>query len=632
MCGIAGFWTTAPAPQTTRRAAAKRMADALAHRGPDAEGFWCPDDSGIALAHRRLSILDLSPRGAQPMHSATGRYVITYNGEVYNHLDLRAELGSHAPAFKGTSDTETILAAIEHWGLEAATSRFVGMFAFALWDMQTRTLSLVRDRLGIKPVVYGLAGHTLLFGSQLAALRAHPDCAASMDRNALTLYFRHNAIPAPYTVYEGIAKQRPGTILTFRAPEAPPQETTYWSARRIWQHGAQNPFSGSLDDAEDELDALLSNAVSCRLLSDVPLGAFLSGGIDSSTVAALMQKASSTPVQTFSIGFSEAAYNEAPYAAAIARHLGTAHTEAILTPQDMLRAIPELPRHWDEPFADSSQLPTLLVNRMARQHVTVCLSGDGGDELFNGYSRYFWTHRLWSFLRTIPRPVRAALPSLARLLPPRAWNVLGPRGQRLRWRLDGLASPNHAALYRFLVSHFKHPDRLVLGGTEPQPPTPPADDDLWRAMSLTDIEGYLHDDILTKVDRASMAVALEARVPILDHRVAEFAARLPTAHKIQGGAGKHVLRRVLHRYVPSRLVERPKMGFAVPIEHWLRTDLRDWCESLLDENRLRQDGYLDVATVRRMWTEYRDGESNWYYYLWDVLMFQAWLDAWERGT
>ncbi|MGE4552370.1 MAG: asparagine synthase (glutamine-hydrolyzing) [Desulfovibrionaceae bacterium] len=632
MCGITGFLSPASATEATEDTLLRQvraMADALAHRGPDDSGLWTDPAAGVALGHRRLSILDLSPLGRQPMTSSCGRYVICYNGEVYNHRELRRELETAGHAFRGGSDTETMLAAIVQWGLSAAVRRFVGMFAFALWDRAGRTLHLVRDRLGIKPLYYGRAGKDFVFGSELKALRAHPAFDRPLDRDALCLYFRHNYIPAPHSIYQGVRKLEPGVILSL-GPNGRERSETYWSARQVWLDGMEHPFSGDEAEAETELERRLAEAVESRMLADVPLGAFLSGGVDSSTVVALMQRHSARPVKTFCIGFSEPEYNEADHARAVADHLGTDHTELILTPRDLLEVVPLIPRFWDEPFSDSSQIPTYCVSRLARQAVTVSLSGDGGDELFAGYDRYFWARR-WRWVEPIPRPLRRLAAALGGLVPEPVWGLLGRQARRLARRLDALGCRDFQQFYRHLLSHQKHPERLVLGAAEPdtalsRPETAPLD--RIRFMSLLDVRTYLPDDILTKVDRASMAVALEARVPLLDHRVVEFAATLPTAMLAEAGRGKRLLRRVLSRHVPSALVDRPKKGFAVPIEHWLGHELREWCESLLDPRRMAEDGVLDAWAVARMWREFLAGRTQWHYYLWDVLMFQAWRREW----
>ncbi len=631
MCGITGFLTPSGCCEEPLRAIAQAMADSLTHRGPDSDGVWVDAQAGIALGHRRLAILDLSPLGAQPMVSANGCQVIAFNGEVYNHLELRPELEAAGYAFRSTSDTETMLAAIGHWGLIPALERFVGMFAFALWDRKTRALHLVRDRLGIKPLYYGRAGRDFLFGSELKALRAHPGFCGEVDRDALCLYFRHNYIPAPHAIYRGVNKLEPGCLLTLRPGQDEPEITRWWSARAVWERGDAHPFAGTESEALDELERLLGGAVAMRMLADVPLGAFLSGGIDSSTVVALMQRVSARPVKTFSIGFGERGFNEAPYARGVANYLGTDHTELTLSPQDLLDVVPLIPKHWDEPFSDSSQIPTYCVSRLARRAVTVSLSGDGGDELFTGYDRYFWA-RKWRYVEFVPRPLRRFAARAGRVVPESAWRLLGPRGSRMRWRLDGLGADGFQHFYHYLLSHFKDPAALVLGAREPETvlsKAGPALSDRFRLMTLLDVESYLPDDILTKVDRASMAVGLEARVPILDHRVVEFAAALPTSMKVRNGQGKWILRQLLNRHVPKDLVDRPKMGFGVPIALWMKNELRDWCESLLAPAVVRRQGYLDAEMVSRMWTEYLAGEDNWNYYLWDVLTFQAWLAEWK---
>lgn len=671
MCGVAGFLQFSGQSHAELSAGLSRMTERLLHRGPDDGGAWIDESTGIALGHRRLSILDLSPQGHQPMASASGRYVIAFNGEIYNHRDLRQELetvpalaaaGSQqgsgrgasalahegARAWRGHSDTEVMLAAFEHWGLTEALSRFNGMFAFALWDRRERVLHLARDRFGEKPLYYGWMGDAFLFGSELKALKAHPDWRGEIDRAALALYMRHNCIPAPYSIYQGVRKLPPAHMLSLpldRGRGESPRAHCYWSAREQAEAGTRQPFSGGEGQAVAALDRLLRDAVALRMEADVPLGALLSGGIDSSTVVALMQAQSKRPVKTFSIGFHEAAYNEAEQAKAVARHLGTEHTELYVTAEEARAVIPRLPQIYDEPFADSSQIPTFLVSQMTRRHVTVALSGDAGDELFGGYNRHFWAQSIWRKLGWMPGPIRGALAlGLTGVSPQgwdRLWSFLGPAlPRRLRARLPGdklhklaavLASASAEAMYRGLVSHWD-PASVVLGAAEP--PTLLTDRARWadlpdfaQSMMFLDLASYLPDDILAKVDRASMAVSLEARVPFLDHRVAEFAWRLPLDMKIRRGQGKWILRQVLYNYVPQALMERPKMGFAVPLDAWLRGPLRDWAESLLDESRLRQEGYFDPVPIRRKWSEHLCGQRNWQNHLWDVLMFQAWLDA-----
>jgi asparagine synthase (glutamine-hydrolysing) len=645
MCGVSGLLTLGGASTPEELAAiASRMAETLRHRGPDGGDVWGDAAAGIALGHRRLAIIDLSPQGLQPMHSACGRYVISFNGEVYNFRALRHELEPRGHEFRGHSDTEVMLAAIREWGLEEAVRRFVGMFAFALWDRQERRLSLVRDRLGIKPLYYGWAGDTLLFASELKAIRAHPDFRAGIDRGALTAFMRYSYVPSPLTIYEGFYKLPPGTMLHVREGERGAAPETFWSARDAARRGLSAPLQASPEEATELLDELLRDAVRLRLESDVPLGAFLSGGIDSSTVVALMQAQSHRPVKTFAIGFHEAQYDEARHARAVAAHLGTEHTELNVEPSDALDLIPQIPDWYDEPFADSSQLPTYLVSRMTRRHVTVSLSGDGGDELFAGYDRYFWTESIWRATGRLSKRARSSLARvLLRMSPERINRLAGLLPVRLAPRMPGdraqklahiLSFDTIDAVYHRLQSQCAVPEELVVRGQEPGGPfrdqtlAEDLPDFIPRAQYL-DLVTYLPDDILTKVDRASMAVGLEARVPFLDHRVVELAWRLPLALKIRGGQRKWILRRVLHRYVPEKLVERPKMGFGVPIDSWLRGPLRGWAEALLDEGRLGHDGYLDADRVRQVWREHLSGHFNRHYLLWNILIFQAWKERWS---
>ncbi|MBD3812291.1 MAG: asparagine synthase (glutamine-hydrolyzing) [Betaproteobacteria bacterium] len=647
MCGLTGYWKVNGHSTEAAKVVVGAMARQIAHRGPDDQGVWTDTDSGIALAHRRLSILDLSLHGHQPMLSQCGRYVIAFNGEVYNFAALRHELELEglAPAWRGHSDTEVMLAAIAAWGLEASLKKFVGMFAFALWDRETRTLSLARDRLGEKPLYYGWQGETFLFGSELKALKAHPEFCAEIDRDALTLFLRHNAIPAPYSIFRGIRKLSPGTFLQLHTGQRDTRPQAYWSAKSVAEVGQRNLFRGSDTEAVTELERLLSQAVSGQIVADVPLGAFLSGGIDSTTVVALMQAQSARPVKTFTIGFNEAGYNEADHAHAVARHLGTEHTTLYVTPQDAMDMIPSLSVIYDEPFADSSQIPTCLVSRLARQHVTVSLSGDGGDELFGGYNRYFWARNLWSKLGWMPRPLRAALAGVLTTVPPASWNTAFQKlGQwlpaRLRYANPGdklhkvaeiLAVHSPEEIYFGLVSHWKNPEQLVPSGCEPPTlltdPACRADlPDFEHRMMYLDTVTYLPDDILTKVDRAAMSVSLETRVPLLDHRIVEFAWTLPLAMKIRHGQGKWLLRQVLYRHLPQAIMDRPKMGFGVPIDQWLRGPLKPWAEMLISPERLLREGMFDPEPIQRKWIEHQSGCRNWSYYLWDVLMYQAWIE------
>ena len=624
------------------------MADAITHRGPDDSGVWVDGVAGVALAHRRLAILDLSPTGHQPMLSVSGRFVMVFNGEIYNHLELREELAGQI--WRGHSDTETLLAAFERWGFEATLKKCVGMFAIALWDRESRTLTLTRDRLGEKPLYYGWQGETFLFGSELKALRAHPAFGAEIDRDALALFLRHNAVPAPYSIYRDIHKLPPGTFLTLHAGQKDARPVAYWSARAVAEAGQRNLFRGSDAEAATELERLLKQSIAGQMLADVPLGAFLSGGIDSTTVVALMQAQSARPVKTFTIGFNETGYNEAEHAHAVARHLGCEHTELYVTPQDAMDVIPSLSAIYDEPFADSSQIPTVLVSCLARQHVTVSLSGDGGDELFGGYNRYFWARNLWRKLGWMPHPLRAALAGVLTTLPPAAWNTafqklerwLPPRlryanpGDKLHKAAEILAVRSPEEIYLGLVSHWKNPAQLVPGSVEPltllTDPGQQVDlPDFEHRMMVLDTMTYLPDDILTKVDRAAMAVSLETRVPLLDHRVVEFAWTLPLDMKIRHGQGKWLLRQVLYRHVPQAMMERPKMGFGVPIDQWLRGPLKAWAADLIEPGRLAREGFFDSAPIQRKWLEHQSGSRNWSYYLWDVLMFQAWLERAKRA-
>jgi len=620
------------------------MADAIIHRGPDDSGVWVDEAEGVALAHRRLAILDLSPAGHQPMLSVSGHFVMVFNGEIYNHLELREELTGQI--WRGHSDTETLLAAFERWGIEATLKKSVGMFAIALWDRESRSLTLARDRLGEKPLYYGWQGETFLFGSELKALRAHPAFGVEIDRNALALFLRHNAVPAPYSIYRDIRKLPPGTFLTLHARQKDAQPVAYWSARAVAEAGQRNLFRGSDAEAIIELERLLRKSIAGQMLADVPLGAFLSGGIDSTTVVALMQAQSTRPVKTFTIGFNEAGYNEAEHAHAVARHLGCEHTELYVTPQDAMDVIPNLSAVYDEPFADSSQIPTCLVSHLARQHVTVSLSGDGGDELFGGYNRYFWARNIWRKLGWVPRPLRAALAGVLTSVPPASWNTAFQKLERwlparLRYATPGdklhkaaeiLAVRSPEEIYLGLVSHWKNPAQLVPGSHEPPTiltdPSYQADlPDFEHRMMYLDTVTYLPDDILTKVDRAAMSVSLETRVPLLDHRVVEFAWTLPLDMKIRHGQGKWLLRQVLDRHVPKSIMERPKMGFGVPIDHWLRGPLKPWAAALIEPARLTREGIFDPAPIQRKWLEHQAGTRNWSYHLWDILMFQQWQEA-----
>lgn len=655
MCGLVGFIGGGHHETDEIRLLAGQMADCVRHRGPDHSGVWVDAPNQVALAHNRLAIVDLSPAGEQPMHSASGRFVIIFNGEIYNHLKLRAELGRVGVSFewRGHSDTETLLAAIETWGIVGALHRSIGMFALALWDRQERTLTLARDRLGEKPLYYGWQGRgakaAFLFGSELKALLPHPSFEREVDRGALSLFMRHGHVPAPHSIYRGIRKLGAGTFATLSLLQRNPVIRSYWSGADVAEAGVADPLTGGPAETVKSLETLLLNAVGQQMMADVPLGAFLSGGIDSSTIVALMQAQSSRPVKTFSIGFHNGDYDEAVDAKAVARHLGTDHTELYVTPEQALTVIPRLPSIYDEPFADSSQIPTFLVSQLARQQVTVSLSGDGGDELFGGYNRYQMAQGVWKKLAKVPRPLRQALANGLISLSPARWSALAakldpvlPRPFRVRLAGDKLhkgaallGSRSAEELYRGLVSTWRDPDSIVKGGREPatfltgHSPRLQGLGDVERMMAL-DMLTYLPDDILTKVDRAAMSVSLETRVPFLDHRVVEFAWRMPLEHKLRDGQTKWALRQVLDRYVPRKLVERPKMGFGVPIGDWLRGPLRDWAEDLLSERRLREGGYFEAGVIRDAWSAHQRGQANMQHHLWSVLMFQMWLD--ETGT
>lgn len=650
MCGLSGFLSRADIgtdEESGRQLLG--MGNAIAHRGPDSSGVWMDRSAGIGLAHRRLAIVDLSPAGRQPMMSSEGRYVLAFNGEIYNHLALRDELArsGRAPAWRGHSDTESLLAGFLAWGIEDTIARCTGMFAIALWDRQERRLTLVRDRMGEKPLYYGWQGQgrdaVFLFGSELKSIQAHPAFHSEVNRDALALLMRHNYIPAPHSIFQGIHKLTPGSILSVSLDSANARPSAYWRVADAARDGLANPFTGNTGEAVNELERLAKDAVRRQMAADVPLGAFLSGGIDSSTVVALMQAQSSAKVKTFTIGFHEEGYNEAVHAKAVAAHLGTEHTELYVTPADAMAVIPRLPALYDEPFSDSSQLPTFLISQLAQQHVTVALSGDAGDELFGGYSRYTQAAGVWRFLQPMPSRLRTGVARSIQSVPVHTWNRLtgfahrvipGRKrniGDKAHKFADMINFENSRAFYRRLVSHWAAPETVVLGSTEAPNYFSSANGDpkgmsFIESMMLADSLTYLPDDILVKVDRAAMGVSLETRIPFLDHSLVEFAWRLPLSYKIRDGQGKWLLRQLLYRYVPRQLVERPKMGFGVPIDTWLRGPLREWAENLLAEPRLRREGFFEPAMVREKWREHLSGQRNWQYHLWDILMFQAWQE------
>jgi asparagine synthase (glutamine-hydrolysing) len=631
MCGIAGCLGP-PEHRDELDAKVAAMVRTLRHRGPDHEGAYVDPARGIGLGHRRLSVIDPSPAGHQPMVSACGRYVVTSNSEIYNFESLRRQLDTRGHCFRGRSDTEVLLAAIVEWGLPGALERFNGMFAFALWDAATNELHLARDRFGEKPLYYGWVGQSFLFGSELKALRAHPSFVGEVDRDALAVYLSTSCVPAPLTIYENTFKLPPGHVLTVRGSRERSEPQEFWSPRAVAERGATDRFQGSFEDAVEELDSLLGDVVTMRMKADVSVGAFLSGGIDSSSVVAAMQRSRTTPVRTFAIGFAHHALDEAAYAKAVAHHLGTDHTELYVTPKMALDVIPRIPELYDEPFADSSQIPTAMISRLARDQVTVALSGDGGDELFGGYPSFIGSTHVWRRMARIPRPLKRVVAPALRRMPAaatRRWTSR-PRFWAEMLRLDGPES-----VHATLMSPQASRESVVIGASRPKLPvdTPYGRADLPSAMErmmYSKTFDYLPSDILAKVDRASMSVGLEVRAPLLDHRVFEFAARLPLDMKVRGTEGKRVLRAALHRHVPPNLVDRPKQGFSIPLADWLRADLREWATPLLDPSRLRDDGFFRPRPIIDRWNEHQAGSQDNAMILWNVLMFQAWLEQ-ERS-
>ncbi|MDX2477665.1 MAG: asparagine synthase (glutamine-hydrolyzing) [Gammaproteobacteria bacterium] len=662
MCGIVGFLPIADLSSEALSNVTGAMADSLSHRGPDSSGEWVSTDPCVALGHRRLSVLELSHAGDQPMRSVCGRYVVCFNGEIYNHLNLRDQLAantSQSGSWRGHSDTETLLACFEAWGVEESLKRLVGMFAIAVWDWQEKRLLLARDRLGEKPLYYGWCEGGFFFGSELKALRQFPGFSNAISRDALTLYFRYSYVPAPYSIYEDIYKLEPGCMMTISlsatstCPESVPHAPGSgdgWAIKKYWDLH-DKVTTGQASAIHDEkvglsaLESTLKESIQLQSIADVPLGAFLSGGVDSSLIVALMQSLASQPVKTFTIGFDEDGYNEANYAKAVAKHLRTEHTELYVSATQAMDVIPQLPELYDEPFADSSQIPTFLVAQMARDHVTVALSGDAGDELFGGYNRYFWGPKIWEKASLLPSGLRRKLGALLisssgsaeasqsvikLFLPDKLRNaLLGEKLQKLGRRLENVE--NIDEFYHSLVSEWSAPEEIVLDGKEPLnilnarfecSELHEAEDRMMYKDAMT----YLPDDILCKVDRAAMAVSLETRVPFLDHRVAELAWRLPLEMKIRNGQGKWALRQILNKYVPKELIERPKQGFGIPLGQWLRGPLREWAENLLDSDRLTREGYLRSEPIRQKWVEHLSGKRNWEHSLWSVLMFQSWLE------
>lgn len=649
MCGINGFFSVNIKDKSD--IAVLNMNHAIQHRGPDASDIWYDNQLNLFLGHCRLAIQDISVAGSQPMHSVSGRFVIVFNGEIYNHLALRDELNNQQlnSNWRGHSDTETLLACFSAWGVSRTLQKLVGMFAIALWDREHNLLTLARDRLGEKPLYWGWQGENLYFSSELKALKANTFFKTEIDRNSITLLLRHNCIPAPYSIYKGIHKLKPGHYVQIplsnlqQAQKARP--VSYWSFNHIVETGLRDPFKGTPTQAIDSLEKALLTGINDQMLSDVPLGAFLSGGIDSSTIVALMQAQSSNPIKTFTIGFNNEGYNEAKHARTVAKHLGTEHTELYIQASDALDVIPKLPDIYSEPFADSSQIPTFLVSKLASQHVKVALSGDGGDELFGGYNRYLMAQNIWEKSRKMPKPARKIITKLLLTVPPNKWDDIFhlisptlPKPLRIRTAGDKvhklakvLGLDNNYEYYRALTSHWQQPNKVVIDSYEPATLSMnyddwPETDSFEHTMMAIDAQTYMTDDILVKVDRAAMANSLETRVPFLNHRIVELAWKMPLEYKIRNGEGKWLLKQVLFRHVPQELIERPKMGFGIPLGDWLRNSLRDWAEELLNENTLKTQGYFHPEPIREMWLEHLSGKYNHQHNLWDILMFQAWLE------
>jgi asparagine synthase (glutamine-hydrolysing) len=648
MCGINGFYTQSSFRYND---VIVKMNSAISHRGPDSNSFWLEKKSGIVLGHQRLSIIDLSSAGNQPMKSSSGRYILTYNGEVYNNLEIRKELEEITPGIKwrGNSDTETLLQAIDFWGIETSLQKIQGMFAFGLWDQKTRCLILARDRIGEKPLYYGWQGRgkekTFIFSSELKAIKVHPDFNRNINRDAIALQLRHGYIPAPYSIYKDIYKLQPGNYLKLKERDLKrnllPDSKSYWSLTENVLLGNNNQLKLNEYDIQQDLEKFLLSSVKKQMASDVPLGAFLSGGIDSSTIVAMMQAQSNNPVKTFTIGFNEDDYSEAQYAKKIAKHLGTDHTELYVSSKEAMDVIPKLPIIYDEPFSDSSQIPTFLVSQLAKKHVTVALSGDGGDELFCGYNRYIISEKFWNIFNLIPQVFRKILASGFQSISSQNWtkaskllpglNKYSNFGDKIHKGANVLKAQTLHELYYLLCSHWQNPAEIVINSKEPSTFLTKFKPELkglnrQEQMMALDFITYLPDDILVKVDRAAMASSLETRIPFLDHKLIEYVWKISHTHKFKKGQGKWILKKILSKYVPNNLTERPKMGFGIPIDSWLRGPLRDWAENLLDQTRLQQEGYFEKKLIREKWKEHLLGKRNWQYDLWNILMFQAWLE------
>jgi len=646
MCGFAGFHSLTTSKINSPHSLLREMGNSISHRGPDDSGEWFDSDNNIGLSHRRLSIVDLSPAGHQPMSSHSLRYMMAFNGEIYNHLKLREDIESegHDLNWRGTSDTETLLAGFDLWGITKTIEKTTGMLALAVWDSQEHSISLIRDRLGEKPLYFGWHGDTFLFGSELKALKVHPDFINEVNRDALSLFIRHNYIPAPHCIWNNTHKLLPGHILTLKKGSKNYISKPYWSGKGVVEEGGRKRFDGTAAEAVDQVESTLSQSINQQMVADVPLGAFLSGGIDSSLVVALMQSQSSRPVKTFSIGVHDKQYNEAEFAKSVAAHLGTEHTEFYVTPQAALDVVPKIANLYDEPFSDSSQIPTFLVSQMAKEHVTVALTGDAADELFCGYNRYMMTSSAWNRLKNFPLPIRTLLSKMITILSPSALNKLlypvkkimfdGPSvniGDKAHKAARVLTSQSIDELYKRLVSQCTDPSELVIGSQElltvlTDVERKPSCDNPIESMMAMDMLSYMVDDILVKVDRAGMGVSLETRAPFLDHAVVELAWRLPLEYKLREGRSKWVLREVLYKYVPKDLIERPKMGFGVPLNDWLRGPLRDWASSLLDNGRIAREGFFEPAVISTLWREHLSGTRNWGERLWTILVFQLWLE------
>lgn len=642
MCGFIGCLSTTYLDPGILR----KMTESLAHRGPDESGIWQERESGISLGHQRLSILDLSSAGSQPMVSSNDRFVMVYNGEIYNHQENRNLLQKQGYniLWKGYSDTETLIELITAFGIEKAVTLSKGMFAFAIWDKKLKTLSLARDRFGEKPLYYGWQGKSFLFGSELKALKNHPEFQGSLDTNSLGLFFQYNYIPAPHSIYKGIFKLQPGNIFTLALNEKEGKLLPYWSTSKVYYHGARNPFLGSTSEAIFEVEQCLMSSVKGQLMSDVPLGAFLSGGIDSSLIVSIMQSISHKPINTFTIGFEENNFNEAPFAKKIASFLATNHNELYVSSNDCMKVIPMLSDIYDEPFADSSQIPTFLVSKLAATSVKVSLSGDGGDELFGGYNRYLFANNFWNKLNYFPVSLRKLLGNFLVSVSPETWNrvlnnfhsflpihlKVNNIGDKIHKASNILSSDSIDEVYFKLLIQWSDPNMLlhrISLSSKNLLPGQNSNLNNIEKMMLKDLLSYLPDDILCKVDRASMAVSLESRIPFLDHHLFELSSKLPISLKINQGSSKWILKEILKKYIPVQLIERPKMGFALPIDQWLRGPLKDWANFLLDKNEMLKDGILNPLPIHQKWEEHLSGKRNWHYHLWSILMFQNWLKS-----